>query len=191
VTGVSDNITETTGKWVELLKETVPSVSRLAAVVDTSNSLAQANLRAAQRVAQTLGLHLMPYDLRAVDDLWAVLLAARGAGAEGVVMVNGGALGGNTHPRIGGEVLGSHLPAISAFREFVQAGGLLAYGANIEQIHRRPAAYVDKILKGAKPGDLPVEKPTRFDFVINLKSAQAFGLTVPPSVLQQATEVIQ
>lgn len=107
------------------------------------------------------------------------------------VVVPGGVLGGVTDPRIGGEVLTSRLPAVAEPRAFAVAGGLLAHGPDLIALARRSASYVDKILQGAKPAELPIELPTVFEFIINLKSAQALGLTIPQSILQRATETIQ
>jgi len=103
----------------------------------------------------------------------------------------GGILGGGTNPRIGGEALKSELPSVASTREFALNGGLLVHAANVDVLARRSAGFIDKILKGARPGDLPIELPTAFDVVVNLKTARALGLTIPPSVLQRATEVIQ
>src|SRR4051812_23725700 len=104
---------------------------------------------------------------------------------------HGGVVGGGNDPRIGAAARNSRLPAVAELRSFVVAGGLLAHGPNILTLAKRSAAYVDKLLKGARPGDLPIELPTEFDVVVNLKTAQALGLTIPQSVLARATEVIQ
>jgi putative ABC transport system substrate-binding protein len=133
----------------------------------------------------------LPYALRDLEDLPTVLSAARAAGADAAVVVSGGVVGGASNPRIGAEVLQARLPAVAESRLFAVNGGLLALGANTELFTRRAAAYVDKILKGSRPGDLPIEQPTAFDLVVNLKTAGALGLSVPPAVLQQATEAIQ
>ena len=191
ITGVANNTAETSVKWVELLKEIVPTLSRLAVLADPSDpGINKLLLPSVQRAAQTLQLQLTSYDLRDLDQLSAVLSTVKADGADGLV-VAGGVLGGGANPRIGAEVLKARLPAAAGTRAFAVNGGLLAHGTNNDALARRSASYVDKLLKGAKPGDLPIELPTAFDFVINLKTAQALGLTIPPSVLQQATETIQ
>lgn len=189
ITGVSVGGPAGVGKRIELLKETVPTISRLAAVSDFSGTSASRD--ASERAAQAVNLPLALYDLRDLTHLSAVLATVRADGADGLVMLSGGVVGGGAEPTIGGEVLKSRLPAIAQLRTFAVNGGLLAHGVNGEALARRSDTYVDKILKGAKPGDLPIELPTTFDFAINLKTAQGLGITIPPSVLQQATEVIQ
>jgi putative ABC transport system substrate-binding protein len=191
LTGVTSNSTETLVKWIELLTETVPTISRLAVMLDPNGPATLANLQQVQRAARSLQLQHTSYDLRALDQLSALLSTARIDGADGLVVVPGGVVAGGSDPRIGDAVLKSRLPAVAQQRLFAVAGGLLAHGANTAALVRRSASYVDKILKGAKPGDLPIELPTEFNIVVNLKTAQALGLAIPQSVLQQATEVIQ
>jgi putative ABC transport system substrate-binding protein len=191
ITGVTTNSVELVGKWLEVLKEAVPRIARLAAVLDFRGPPAQAFLPEVQRAAQALHLELRSYDLRSLDDLGAVLSLASADGADGLVMVSGGVIAGGTDPRIGGEVLRARLPAVAEQRDFAVAGGLLAHGVDTLALVRRAASYVDKILKGAKPGDLPIELPTTFSLVVNLNTARNFGITVPQSVLLRATEVIQ
>jgi putative ABC transport system substrate-binding protein len=191
ITGVALNGVETVGKWIELLKETVPTITRLAAVLDRSGPAAQANLQQMQRATQSLQLQHTSYDLRDLDQLSTVLSTARADGADSLMIVSGGVLAGGGDPRIGREVLKSRLPAIAESRVFAVAGGLLAHGADTLALARRSATYVDKILRGARPGDLPIELPTEFTIVVNLKSAQELGIPVPQSVLQRATEMIQ
>lgn len=191
ITGVTTNSVEAIGKWIELLKETVPTISRLAVILDPTGPSAPAFMEQVQRAAQALQLRPVPYDLRDLDHLPAVPSAARADGADGLVAVSGGVLGGGSNPRIGGEVLKARLPAVAELRDFAVSGGLLAHGTNALALVRRSASYVDKILKGAKPGDLPIELPTEFHIVANLKTAEALGISVPQSVLLRATEVIQ
>lgn len=191
ITGVATNAGETFGKWVELLKETVPATSRLAAVHGAGNPVAQEQLQTVGRVAQNLGLRLAPYDLPDLDRLAAVLATARSEGADGLVVLPGGVLGGGADPRIGGEVLKSLLPAVGEVRLFAVHGGLLSHGVDARWRAGRIAVYVDKLLNGAKPADLPVELPTTFQVVVNLRTAEALGITVPQSVLLRATEVIE
>jgi putative ABC transport system substrate-binding protein len=141
----------------------VPSISHPAAVLDPSGTGVQAALREVQRAAQALQLPLRSYYLSDLDQLPAVLSTARADGADGLVVVSSPVLGGGSDPRIGGEVLKSRLPAVGQQRDFAVNGGLLAHGPSNLALVRRSAAYVDKILNGAKPGALPIELPTAFD----------------------------
>jgi putative ABC transport system substrate-binding protein len=191
ITGVTTNSVELVGKWIELLQEAVPVMTHLAAVLDRGGPPAQAFLPGVRRAAQSLRLDLRTYDLRSLDELSSVLSMVSAEGAEGVVMVSGGILAGGSDPRIGGEVLKLRLPAVAEQRPFAVNGGLLAHGIDTLALVWRSATFVDKILRGAKPADLPIELPTKFNIVVNLKAAYELGLTIPPSVLQQATEVIQ
>jgi putative tryptophan/tyrosine transport system substrate-binding protein len=191
ITGVTTNSVETVGKWVELLKETVPTISRLAVMLDLSGSSSQAFLQQVEHAARTLQVQVTTYDLRDLDQLSAVLSMVKADGAEGLLVVSGGILVAGMDPRIGGEVLRSRLPAVAEARPFAANGGLLAHGTNIDTLARRSASYVDKILKGARPSDLPLELPTTFEIVVNLKTAQELGITIPQSVLQRATQLIQ
>ena len=191
VTSVATNAAQTLGKWLELLKEVVPALTRLAAVFDGKNVSTPAFLEQLQHAAATLGLQLLPYDLRDLEHLPMLLSTAKAAGAEGLVVVSGGVLGGSQDPRIGQDVLLSRLPAVAESRAFVVAGGLLAHGPNLDALAERSAYFVDKLLKGAQPSELPIELPTTFDIIVNVKTARELGLQVPLSILQQATEVIQ
>jgi putative ABC transport system substrate-binding protein len=191
ITGVATNSGELIGMWVELLKQAVPSVSRLAVVADRSNPASEPFLQEARRAAQALRLEQTPYDVRNLDQLRGALLSAKTAGADGLIIVSGGVFRGGNDARIGGQALQSRLPAVAEGRAFATNGGLLALGTNTSALARRSATYVDKILNGAMPGDLPIELPTTFHIVVNLRTAATLGLAIPPSVLQQATEVIQ
>lgn len=188
ITGVSTNATELYGKWVDLLKEAVPGLSRLAAIVDLTTG---GGLRWVEPAARTLRLRLTPYDLRDLNQLPTVLSMAKDDGADGLAIVSGGVLGGAVNPSIGTEVLRVRLPAIAESQYFALNGGLMAFGANTAEFARRSATYVDKILRGARPGDLPIEQPNIFDLAVNLRTAQALGLNMPQSVLAQATEIIE
>lgn len=191
VTGVTTNSVEVVGKWIELLKETVPAMSHLAALIDLGGPPAQAFVPVVQRAAENLQLRLTQYDLRDLNQLAVVLATARADGVDGLVVVSGGVLAGGTDPRIGSEVLKASLPGVAERQAFAANGGLLAHGSDNNALGRRSAAYVDKILKGAQPGDLPIELPTTFDIIVNVKSAQELGIAIPQSILAQATEVIQ
>ena len=191
ITGVATNSVETVGKWVELLKETVPALSRLAVLREPSGLSAPLFTQQVERAAQALRLQPAPYDLRDLDHLPAILSTARAEGADGLLLLPSPVLGPGNDPRIGSGVQQSRLPAIAEMRPFALAGGLLAHGPNQRALSRRSASHVDKILKGARPGELPIELPTEFDIVLNLKTAATLGIAVPPSILQRATEVIQ
>jgi ABC-type uncharacterized transport system substrate-binding protein len=192
ITGVATSASETFGKWVELLKETVPTISRLAAVQDRAGSSnAPGQIERVERAAQPLGLQVVLYAVPHLDRLAAVLATARAEGADGLMVLSGGVFGGGSDPRISGEALKAGLPAVAEQRAFAANGGLLAHGVGTEMLARRAAAYVDKILKGARPGELPIELPTTYEIVVNLRTAQALGITVPQSVLLRATEIIQ
>jgi putative tryptophan/tyrosine transport system substrate-binding protein len=191
LTGVASNNVETVGKWVELLKETVPAISRVGVLRDPNGPTAQVVMQSVIRAARSLQLNPVPYDLSDLDHLAAVLATAKADRVDGLVVLSGGVLGSSSNPRIGGDLLRAHLPAIAEQRGFAVAGGLLAHGPDTVAMARRSATYVDKILKGAKPGDLPIELPTEFNIVANLKTAEELGITVPQAVLARATEVIQ
>ncbi|MFN0073764.1 MAG: ABC transporter substrate binding protein, partial [Chloroflexota bacterium] len=180
----------------ELLKETVPTLAHLAAIADPSVQsstlpAAVSNRAQVELASQALGLPYTWYDVRNLDQLPSVLSTAVADGADGLVVISGGVILGGTDPRIGSAVLRSRLPGVGDNRLFAVNGGLLAHGVETLALARRSAFYVDRILRGAKPADLPIELPTRFNIVINLRSALELGITVPQSVLARATEVIQ
>jgi len=175
-------------KRLDLLKEAFPGLSRVAALWDPSS--APASLSDTQTTAQALRLELHVLEIRSRDDLAGAFEATRSAHADGLISLGGGLLI-NARRQIVDFAAGQRLAAMFPQREYTDDGGLMAYGPNVANNYLRAATYVDKILKGAKPADLPVEQPTTFDFVINLKTAQALGLTIPQAVLAQTTEVIQ
>ena len=175
---------------IEVLKEIVPTMSRLAMVSDLSSASAEGR-RQTEGAAQSLQLQLAWYDVSDLDQLPSVLSTVSADRADSLVIRSGGILAASQNPRIGAEVLKSRLPAGAESRLFAVAGGLLALGSDTQTFVRRSAVYVDKLLKGAKPSDLPIEMPTEFTVVVNLKTAQGLGLTIPQSVLHQATEIIQ
>lgn len=190
VTGLSNVSTDLLGKEMELLKETVPGSSRVAFLVNTSSPLAERQLREAHAAARSLGVRLVPETVRDASQYEAAFAAFTQDHADALI-VNLDPMFFSHRQQIADLAAAHRLPAIAAFREFAEAGGLLAYGANLADMVRRCATYVDKILKGAHPGDLPVEQPTKFDFVINLGTAKLLGLTIPQSILLRADEVIQ
>jgi putative ABC transport system substrate-binding protein len=191
VTGVSTAATDIVGKQVQLLRDALPRLSRVAVLWNPGNPFHPAQLREAQAAAQTLGLQPQSVEVRAPKDFDGAFSAIVKARAEAIIVLSDGPLF-STHPtRIAELAAAKRLPAIYSRREHVEAGGLMAYGTDRRAAWRLLAVYVDKILKGARPADLPVEEPTKYEFVINLKAAKALGLRIPPSLLQQADEVIR
>jgi putative ABC transport system substrate-binding protein len=191
ITGVSWLGAELGGKQLEVLKEAVPQVSRVAVLGNPASpgyEPARQNLTVA---AQALGLHLQVVELRRADEVDHAFGAMTRAGAEALLVLAEPLLIDGLRGRIAELAATSRLPAMYGWKMYVEAGGLMSYGPSLPDLRRRAATYVDKILKGAKPGDLPVEQPTTFELVINLKTAQALGLTMPPSVLFQATDVLR
>jgi putative tryptophan/tyrosine transport system substrate-binding protein len=191
ITGVSFLGTELPGKRLELLKETVPQSTRIAVLANPASPGHQPLLHNLTGAAEALGLHLHVVEVRRADELDSAFTAMTQAGAEALVVFAEPQLIDPLRGRIAALAATSRLPAIYNAKTSVDAGGLMSYGPSPLDINRRVAVYVDKILQGAKPADLPVEQPTKFELVINLKAAQAIGLTIPPSVLFQADEVIQ
>ena len=192
ITGVANLAPQLSGKRLELLKETVPGASRIAILSNGAIADRDLDLRESRAAAQTLAVELHSAEARDPSEFESAFASMAGAGVDALVVLEDPLFFG---PQGQGPIIELtarfRLPAMYTLREMVQAGGLMAYGPSFIDAHRRAAAAVDKILKGAKPADLPVEQPTKFDFVINLKTAQALGLTFPQEVLMQATEVIQ
>jgi putative ABC transport system substrate-binding protein len=190
VTGLTNLSPQLNGKWLELLREVVPEVQRVAVLLNPDNPTSANTRTEMDEAAQRLGLSMQILPVRSAVELEGVLGSMLTDGAEALVVARDALL--NAQRRRVVEFAASHrLPAMGGLREFADDGGLLAYGPSVTDSYRRAAAYVDKILKGARPGDLPVEQAMQFDFVINLQTAQALGLTIPQQVLRQATEVIQ
>ena len=193
VTGLSSLGPELVGKSLELLKQVLPGVDRVAVLrqpVALGERVAKDMLKAADVAARALGVQPQFIEARDPDELdraFSDMTWAR-VGALSVLPAN---MFLREHRRLVDLAARNRLPAVYTSREFVDAGGLMSYGANQPDLHRRAATYVDKILKGAKPGDLPVEQPTKFELVINLRTAKALGLTIPQSVLVRADEVLQ
>lgn len=188
VTGVSALQPELTAKRLELLKEAVPKVSRIAVLWDTP---ASDQLRTAEGAARTLGIELQPLELRNPPYDFESAFRIAASGRAGALLVLLSPILARERGRIAELAVKHRLPAISALPEFAEAGGLMTYAANVVEMHRHAAIYVDRILKGARPADLPVEQPTRFEFVINLKTAKALGLTLPQSLFIRADRVIE
>ena len=168
----------------------MPSSKRFAALAYSSSATSDRDWTEAESAVRALGLHLGRYDVGGADD-FAPAFAAMAAAKVDALLVLSNQFWSRNRQRLMSLVAQYRLPSVHDSRSFTAAGGLMSYGANTTDLHRRAAGYVDKILKGAKPADLPVEQPTTFDFVVNLATAHALGLTIPQSVVQQATEVIQ
>ena len=190
VTGLSTLGTGTDMKRLELLKAIVPAASRVGVLVNPDKPTFQARFDQFEAAARVLAMQLQLLPVRTPDDFTGLFEAAVG-GRVDALLVPSDVLTINHRGRVVDLAAKSRLPALYEHREFADIGGLVNYGPNFSAQFRRAAAYVDKILRGAKPADLPVEQPTTFDFIVNLKTARALGLSIPPSVLQQATEVIQ
>jgi putative ABC transport system substrate-binding protein len=189
-TGLSFSSEELTAKRMELLKEVIPGLSRVAILWHSPNAAALVQLKAVEVAARALAVSVQVLEVRGAEGLDRAFQAATG-GPSGALLVIDDPATFLLRKRIVGLAAKSRLPAIYGPREFAVEGGLMAYGANLAGMFRRAAVYVDKILKGAKPADLPVEQPTKFDLVINLKTAKALGLTIPQPVLLRADEIIQ
>ena len=190
VTGLTALTRELGGKRLELLKEAVPKLARVAVLYDTSPSMVLDAKEVLPVAARALGLTLQHWEVRSAENFEQVLASLSKQRPDGLYASSGPLMRTN-QKRIVGLTLKSRLPSMYYDREFVDAGGLMSYGADIAESYRRVAIYVDKILKGAKPGDLPVEQPTKFELVINLKAAKQIGLTIPQKVLARADRVIR
>ena len=191
VTGITFQITELAGKRLELLKETVPKLARVAVLYDpTTPSTAPEMKEVLPVAARTLRLTVRSWEVRAADDFDRVFAAPNKERPDGLQVLGGGLLSSN-QKRIAGLALKSQLPSMFQTKEAVDSGALMSYGADIADSYRRVAYYVDKILKGAKPADLPIEQPTKFELVINLKTAKQIGITIPQRVLGRADKVIK
>ena len=189
VTGLSNLISETGGKRLEFLREVVPGLRRLAILANVSNPAVVLDMGDVQAAARTLGLEVTTLEIRRAQDIVPAFEALNGR-AE-ALYVSSDALVNANRIRINILAVGARLPTMHGSGDYVEAGGLMSYGVNYLDQFRRTADYVDKILRGAKPGDIPVEQPTKFDLIINLTTAKALGLTIPESFLLRADEVIE
>ena len=194
VTGLTTLSRELGGKRLELLKEAVPKVARVAVLYDPAIPDTVLEVKEVlPAAARALGLTIQPWEVRAADDFESVFAAISKGRPDGLYVPTSGPLM-HVHAnqkRIVGFALKSRLPSMYSVKEFVDAGGLVYYGADLVDRYRRVAYYVDRILKGAKPADLPVEQPTKFELVINLKTAKEIGVTIPPEVLARASKLIK
>jgi putative ABC transport system substrate-binding protein len=192
VTGITNLSRELGGKRLELLKEAVTKVARVAVLYDPTIPGTTREVKEDLPVAaRALGLTVQLWEVRDADDFDKVFAALNKERPGGLYVPGGGELIGANVKRIAGFALKSRLPSVSGSREYVDAGGLMSYGADLVDNYRRIATYVDKILKGAKPADLPVEQPTKFELVFNLKTAKQIGVTIPQSLLYRADKVIK
>jgi putative ABC transport system substrate-binding protein len=188
-TGLSLQQTDTAGKRLELLREVVPGFRRLAIMANVGNAGAALELADVQAAARVLGLEIVTAEIRRAADIASAFEALKDR-AEALYVCNDPFLNANA-TRVNTLATAMRLPTIFNFRENVEAGGLMSYGANVPDLFRRAADDVDKILRGAKPGDIPVEQPTKFELVFNLTTAKALGIDIPPALLARADQIIE
>jgi putative ABC transport system substrate-binding protein len=191
ITGLSTLAPELSGKRLELLKEIIPNLSQVAVFRTSTQPGSAQSLKEADLAAHAFGVKLQYQDVLDSKDIETAFRAANNRRADAVLMMAGGAVVSAHRTAIAELAVKNRLPVIYSYSQFVEAGGLLAYGVNQYDLDRRAAVYVDKILKGAKPAELAVEQPTKFEFIINLKAAKQIGLTISPNVLARADRVIR
>ncbi|HEV8616615.1 MAG TPA: ABC transporter substrate-binding protein [Methylomirabilota bacterium] len=190
VTGLTSINAEMGSKRVQLMKETIPDMQRLGSLVTVGNVGLVVQWQAVEQASRAIGLQPQLLDVRTADDLASAFDTATRQRIDAIVVGLGAVIQNNIRRVV--DLAAKHrLPAIFSSREFAVAGGLMSYGATYSDSYRRAASYVDKIFKGAKPADLPIEQPTKFELLINRKTARALGLTIPPSVLLRADEIIE
>jgi ABC-type uncharacterized transport system substrate-binding protein len=189
VTGLSILAADLGGKRLEILREVIPGLSRLATLGDATNFVTASEMAQVQEAARTLGLEIVRSEIRRAEDIAPAIEAFKGR--ADALYVQSAPLMNTNRTRISILALGARLPTLSGIRDYVEAGGLMSYGPNFPDIFRRTGDYVDKILRGAKPADLPIQQPTRFDLVVNQTTAKALGLKLPESFLLRADEVIE
>jgi putative tryptophan/tyrosine transport system substrate-binding protein len=190
ITGFTSISAELSGKRLELLKEAFPKVSRVSVLWNPANSSNLLEFKEMEVAARTLGLKLQSLEVRGLDDFQRAFARAAKDRANALILVRDPLID-SEHFRILDFVIDKRLASVHGEQQFVEAGGLMSYGPSRVELFRRAATYVDKILKGAKPADLPVEQPTQFELVINLKTAKRIGVTIPQSVLFRADKVIR
>jgi putative ABC transport system substrate-binding protein len=190
VTGLYLMAPDIVGKQLQFLRELMPKLSRAAVLWNPTNASNVPQLREAEAAAPALGIRLQPLEASGPEQIDRAFAAMTRESVDGLIVLMDGVLSDN-RAKITHLAEEHRLPAVYGIREPVETGGLMCYGANPADLNRRAASYVDKILKGAKPADLPVEQPTKFEFVINLKTAKALGLKIPPSVLERADQIIE
>jgi len=190
ITGLATVSPELVGKQLEMLKAIAPKASRIAVLKNPTTPGHERSLRQAAPAVRALGLQLQILDARTPAEIETALTTMTAQRVDGLLVLRDSVFR-TQRERITAVAAKQRIPAVYGLREEAEAGGLIAYGASVPQMFHRAAFYVDRILKGAKPADLPVEQPTKFELVINLKTAKALGLTIPPSLLAQADEIIQ
>ena len=190
MTGVTFLTTEVAGKRLDLLKKAAPAISQVAVMAFPGHPGEQSEWRAWEDAARALGVSLHLFELKNAADVDQALATVASGSIDAIDALPDGVTA-ESRVRIAEFALTQHLPSIFGWKEYAEAGGLMSYGPNLEESRHRVAAFVDKILKGAKPADLPVEQPTRFELIVNLKTAKALGITVPQVLLAQADEVIE
>jgi putative ABC transport system substrate-binding protein len=189
VTGLSVQSSELAGKRLEILREFLPDLHRLALMANVGYAAAASEMREAQAAARALGLEVATFEIRRPEDITPAFDALKGR-ADAIYICTDALINAN-FMRINTLALGAHLPTMHATREYLEGGGLVSYGTDYADLFRRAADLVDKVLRGTKPGDIPVEQPTKFELVINLTAAKALGLTMPESFLLRADQVIE
>jgi putative ABC transport system substrate-binding protein len=189
VTGLSNQSTDLAAKRIELLREVVPGLRRLAIMANVGAPIAMLEVGEALAAAHTLGLEATRFEIRRAEDISTAFETFKGQ-AEALHVASDQLVNTN-RLQINALALAARLPTMHTFRALVETGGLMSYGPNFQHLSRRAADYIDKILRGTKPADIPVEQPTKFNLVINLKTAKALGLDIPPTLLARADEVIE
>jgi ABC-type uncharacterized transport system substrate-binding protein len=189
ITGLSNQLPDLVGKRLDLLREVVPGLGRLALLANVGNPVIMLEIGHVQAAARTLGLEVIPLEIRRGEDIVPAFEALKGRAQA--LYVCGEPLVTTNRVRINTLALAARLPIMHSVREYVEAGGLMSYGPNFPDLWRRAADYVDKILHGAKPADIPVEQPIKFDLIINITTAKALGLEIPPTLIARADEVIE
>jgi putative ABC transport system substrate-binding protein len=190
ITGLATLAPELSGKRLDLLKETVPKLTRVAVLGTSANPGNAQSLKEIEVAAGALKLQLQQQDVLLAKDIEPAFRAAAKSRVDAVIVLVSSVLNSN-RAKVAELAVKNHLPVIYPFQEFVDAGGLMSYGVSFVELYRRSATFVDKILKGRKPADLPVEQPTAFEFIVNLKAAKQIGLMIPPNVLARADRVIR
>ena len=191
ITGFTDIAHDLAGKRLELVKETLPKVSRVAVLWYSASPVAAKQFQETEIAARPLGMRIQSLEVRSSEDLAYAFQMANKQRAEGLIAVSFGGLLVNHRQRVVNLATNNRLPAMYTISEFVESGGLMSYAPDGPDRVRRAASYVDKILKGTKPADLPVQQPMKFEFIVNLKAAKQIGLTIPPNVLARADKVIR
>jgi putative ABC transport system substrate-binding protein len=190
LTGLSSIAPDLEGKRLELLRDVMPKIAHVGFFLNPANPFHAVSIRQARTAAETLGIRLESLEVSKPEDLNAAFAAIL-KGHPDALLILADRVFLHNRKRMIDFAVQHHLPNINAYRELVEAGGLMSYGPSYEEMHKRAAEYVDKILKGAKPADLPIEQPTKFTLIVNLKAAKALGLNVPPMLLARADEVIE